>query len=123
VDEVAGHPEARGATIAGTQVHSVRLPSFVVSTRAVFALPDERLTIRHDAGSSPVSVCHQAPCSRSVPSPRSPAWSVGSTHSCCEGRNDLICPIRDRPPQSCSAPADGIAGVVSALRYEESPTP
>ena len=45
--------EARGATVAGTQVHSVRLPSFVVSTEVVFGLPDERLTIRHDAGGSP----------------------------------------------------------------------
>lgn len=53
VAEVAGHPEARGATIAGTQVHSVRLPSFVVSTEVVFALPDERLVIRHDAGATP----------------------------------------------------------------------
>ena len=34
-------------------MHSVRLPSFVVSTEVVFAAPDERLTIRHDAGSSP----------------------------------------------------------------------
>jgi 4-hydroxy-tetrahydrodipicolinate reductase len=50
VADVAGSPEARGATIAGTQVHSVRLPSFVVSTEVVFALPDERLVIRHDAG-------------------------------------------------------------------------
>ena len=41
---------ARGATIGGAQVHSVRLPSFVVSTEVVFARPDERLTIRHDAG-------------------------------------------------------------------------
>ena len=32
---VHGHPEARGATIAGTQVHSVRLPGFVVSTEIV----------------------------------------------------------------------------------------
>jgi 4-hydroxy-tetrahydrodipicolinate reductase len=48
--EVAGHPEARGATIAGSQVHSVRLPSFVVSTEIVFAGEDERLSIRHDAG-------------------------------------------------------------------------
>ena len=38
--------------MAGTQVHSVRLPSFVVSTEVVFGLPDERLTIRHDAGVS-----------------------------------------------------------------------
>jgi 4-hydroxy-tetrahydrodipicolinate reductase len=50
--ETAGHPQARGAAIAGTQVHSVRLPSFTVSTEVVFALPDERLVIRHDAGTS-----------------------------------------------------------------------
>jgi 4-hydroxy-tetrahydrodipicolinate reductase len=52
VSAMAGHPEARGAEIAGTQVHSLRLPSFTVSTEVVFALPDERLSIRHDAGSS-----------------------------------------------------------------------
>jgi 4-hydroxy-tetrahydrodipicolinate reductase len=52
VADVAGNPEARGATIAGTQVHSLRLPSYSVSTEVVFALPDERLVIRHDAGSS-----------------------------------------------------------------------
>jgi len=51
-DQVTGHPEARGATIAGTQVHSVRAPSFVVSTEVVFGLADERLSIRHDAGST-----------------------------------------------------------------------
>jgi 4-hydroxy-tetrahydrodipicolinate reductase len=49
---VAGPPEARGAPIAGTQVHSLRLPSFVVSTEVIFGLPDERLSIRHDAGGS-----------------------------------------------------------------------
>jgi len=54
VAETVGHPEARGADVAGTQVHSLRLPSFVVSTEIVFAQPDERLTIRHDAGNSPV---------------------------------------------------------------------
>ncbi len=53
VSEVGGHPEARGASIGGTQVHSVRLPSFVVSTEVVFAQPDERLVIRHDAGGTP----------------------------------------------------------------------
>jgi 4-hydroxy-tetrahydrodipicolinate reductase len=53
LDEIAGPREARGATVGGGQVHSVRLPSFVVSTEVVFGLPDERLTIRHDAGSSP----------------------------------------------------------------------
>jgi 4-hydroxy-tetrahydrodipicolinate reductase len=53
IAELHGPREARGATVAGVQVHSVRLPSFVVSTEVVFGLPDERLTIRHDAGGSP----------------------------------------------------------------------
>ena len=53
LDEIAGPREARGATVGGAQVHSVRLPSFVVSTEVVFGLPDERLSIRHDAGGSP----------------------------------------------------------------------
>jgi 4-hydroxy-tetrahydrodipicolinate reductase len=53
VEETLGAPEARGATIAGSQVHSVRLPSFVVSTEVVFAADGERLTIRQDAGETP----------------------------------------------------------------------
>jgi len=53
IEDLHGPREARGATVAGTQVHSVRVPSFVVSTEVVFGLPDERLTIRHDAGGSP----------------------------------------------------------------------
>jgi 4-hydroxy-tetrahydrodipicolinate reductase len=52
VDETDGLREARGATVAGVQVHSIRLPSFSVSTEVIFGLPDERLTIRHDAGLS-----------------------------------------------------------------------
>ena len=53
LDQIAGPVEARGASVGGGQVHSVRLPSFVVSTEVVFGLPDERLAIRHDAGGSP----------------------------------------------------------------------
>lgn len=52
LDDVLGPREARGATVAGTQVHSLRLPSFTVSTEAVFAADGERLSIRHDAGES-----------------------------------------------------------------------
>jgi 4-hydroxy-tetrahydrodipicolinate reductase len=52
IEDLHGPHEARGAGVEGTQVHSVRLPSFVVSTEIVFGLPDERLTIRHDAGGS-----------------------------------------------------------------------
>jgi len=54
LDQIAGPVEARGATVGAGQVHSVRLPGFVVSTEVVFGLPDERLTIRHDAGGTPI---------------------------------------------------------------------
>jgi 4-hydroxy-tetrahydrodipicolinate reductase len=53
VDKVIGPEGARGATVAGVQVHSLRLPSFVVSTEIVFAAPGERLSIRHDADQTP----------------------------------------------------------------------
>jgi 4-hydroxy-tetrahydrodipicolinate reductase len=53
LDDVVGPVEARGATVDGTQVHSVRLPSFVVSTEVVFAADGERLSMRHDAGETP----------------------------------------------------------------------
>jgi 4-hydroxy-tetrahydrodipicolinate reductase len=52
LDQVKGLPGARGATVDAVQVHSLRLPSFSVATEVVFGLPDERLVIRHDAGSS-----------------------------------------------------------------------
>jgi 4-hydroxy-tetrahydrodipicolinate reductase len=51
-DETLGVREARGASVSGTQVHSLRLPSFTVSTEVVFAADGERLSIRHDAGES-----------------------------------------------------------------------
>ncbi len=50
IADTHGAKEARGATIAGTQVHSIRLPSYVIAFETIFGLPDERLTIRHDAG-------------------------------------------------------------------------
>jgi 4-hydroxy-tetrahydrodipicolinate reductase len=54
IADVLGAREARGATVAGTQVHSLRLPGFAVSTAIVFAGSGEHLTLRHDAGASPV---------------------------------------------------------------------
>jgi 4-hydroxy-tetrahydrodipicolinate reductase len=45
-----GHREARGATLEGSQIHSVRLPGFVSSIEILFGLSDERLSIRHDSG-------------------------------------------------------------------------
>ena len=58
---VIGHPletlhgpaEARGVSVGGSQIHSVRLPSFVVSTEIVFGAPGERLVLRHDPNESP----------------------------------------------------------------------
>jgi len=52
VEEVLGAREARGTRVEGTQVHSLRLPSFTVSTEALFAADGERLSIRQDAGES-----------------------------------------------------------------------
>jgi 4-hydroxy-tetrahydrodipicolinate reductase len=48
--DLHGPPAARGAEVAGTRIHSVRLPSFVVSTEVVFGGPGERLIMRHDPG-------------------------------------------------------------------------
>jgi 4-hydroxy-tetrahydrodipicolinate reductase len=52
-ESLQGPVEARGASVAGSQIHSVRLPSFVVSTEVVFGAEGERLTLRHDPGESP----------------------------------------------------------------------
>ena len=51
--QVHGPVEARGTDVAGTQIHSVRLPSFVVSTEIIFGGTGERLTMRHDPGDTP----------------------------------------------------------------------
>lgn len=52
VDQTLGPREARGATLFGSQVHSVRLPGYVISAEIIFGMPDQKLTIRHDSGSS-----------------------------------------------------------------------
>ncbi|HUG63050.1 MAG TPA: 4-hydroxy-tetrahydrodipicolinate reductase [Methylomirabilota bacterium] len=52
IDELTGMPATRGATVGAVQVHSVRMPGFVLSCEALFGAADERLSIRHDAGSS-----------------------------------------------------------------------
>lgn len=52
IDAIQGVPGTRGATMYGMQVHSVRLPGFIISLEAIFGLEDEKLTIKHEAGSS-----------------------------------------------------------------------
>lgn len=52
LDEVDGPKESRGARLQGTQVHSIRLPGYVISIDAIFGMPDQKLILRHEAGSS-----------------------------------------------------------------------
>ena len=52
IEDIHGPTEARGAEIGGARVHSLRLPSYVLSCEAIFAMAGERLTLRHDAGDS-----------------------------------------------------------------------
>ena len=52
LDNTVGPREARGATLSGIQVHSLRLPGYVISAEVIFGMPDQRLTIRHDSGGS-----------------------------------------------------------------------
>jgi 4-hydroxy-tetrahydrodipicolinate reductase len=51
--DLIGPAEARGASVAGTRVHSVRLPGYVASTQVVLATAHERLVIHHEAGGTP----------------------------------------------------------------------
>lgn len=50
VDQTIGPKESRGASVNGSQVHSIRLPSYIIGVEVIFGAEDERLTIRHDAG-------------------------------------------------------------------------
>jgi len=52
IDQVVGEREARGATLSGAQVHSIRLPGFVISAEVIFGMPDQTLSLRHDSGNS-----------------------------------------------------------------------
>lgn len=51
IEETIGEKESRGTTLSGSQIHSLRLPGYVIGVEAIFGAKDERLTIRHDAGS------------------------------------------------------------------------
>jgi len=52
VANTLGQPEARGAELSGSQVHSLRLPGFVLGVDVIFGMPDQTLVLRHNAGSS-----------------------------------------------------------------------
>jgi len=52
IDSTVGIKSARGASVAGTQIHSLRLPGYTLAFETIFGLHDERLSIKHDAGTS-----------------------------------------------------------------------
>lgn len=52
LEETQGVVETRGARLNGSQVHSLRLPGYTISAEIIFGMPDQKLTIRHDSGSS-----------------------------------------------------------------------
>ncbi len=52
LDEMEGLKETRGARLQGTQVHSVRLPGYVISIDAIFGMQDQKLILRHESGTS-----------------------------------------------------------------------
>jgi len=52
LDNIDGFIESRGARLQGTQVHSIRLPGYVISIDAIFGMPDQKLILRHESGSS-----------------------------------------------------------------------
>lgn len=51
-DEMQGPKESRGVRLQGSQVHSVRLPGYVISVDAIFGMPDQKLILRHESGTS-----------------------------------------------------------------------
>ncbi|HEV2268741.1 MAG TPA: 4-hydroxy-tetrahydrodipicolinate reductase [Steroidobacteraceae bacterium] len=49
VEKTVGPQEARGASMNGIRMHSIRLPGFYSSIEAIFGAKNERLSIRQDA--------------------------------------------------------------------------
>lgn len=52
LDQIEGPRETRGARLQGTQVHSVRLPGYMISIDAIFGMPGQKLILRHESGTS-----------------------------------------------------------------------
>ena len=48
MEATEGERDARGATIAGVQCHSLRLPGFASGVEVIFGREGERLSLRQD---------------------------------------------------------------------------
>lgn len=51
IEETIGAKETRGAPINGIRVHAIRLPGYILGVETIFGMEDEKLTIKHEAGS------------------------------------------------------------------------
>ncbi len=52
LDSIQGPKESRGVRLHGSQIHSVRLPGYVISLDVIFGMPDQKLILRHELGTS-----------------------------------------------------------------------
>ena len=50
LEKTVGLRESRGATVNGSQVHSIRLPGYTIGLEILLGQEDERLRIHYDAG-------------------------------------------------------------------------
>ena len=53
VEQTLGVRETRGATMNGSQVHSLRLPGYDLAIEIIMGAKAERLTMRHDSLDGP----------------------------------------------------------------------
>jgi 4-hydroxy-tetrahydrodipicolinate reductase len=52
LSDIEGPKESRGVRLQGSQIHSVRLPGYTISVDAIFGMPDQKLILSHESGSS-----------------------------------------------------------------------
>ena len=52
LEQTQGVVETRGARMTGSQVHAIRLPGYTISAEVIFGMPDQKLVMHHDSGSS-----------------------------------------------------------------------
>jgi len=50
LEKLRGVKESRGATIDNSQIHSIRLPGYVIGAEVIFGMKDQKLIMRHEAG-------------------------------------------------------------------------
>ena len=77
LERMQGPRESRGVRLSGSQVHSVRLPGYVISVDAIFGMPDQKLIIRHEFGYECRALCRRrASCNpQSKWVGRGPSWA------------------------------------------------